>query len=350
MKFCIISNVPLGTSNGIGTYIKNLCNLFRIPDEHVYNVFALTNSDIEYINKTFNFVNLHIGLLESRTAEGLKIQKLKKIKLKKIATIHNVPDEEVRLFEECMTTYFPTRKYPIDTIIGRDYEKFFLKLVDGLIFNTKSDYKIFSKFYSININSKILPPSVQYILDNSTETGIVKSNNMLYLGRVDYRKGLICSLNSMEFLPRFNLDVIGGINAKHSYNKVVLGTFLKKLSNIRYKGKLKKSEVVKSEKYFIFLGNSLYEPFGFSHMECLFNDIVPIIGKNTGTHEVFGDTYPYAIEDSVPELIKTVNIIENTPTDQLQSILDKAKNNIKTYTDKFYKDNFLAFCKEILNK
>lgn len=350
MKFCIISNVPLDVPNGIGRYIRNVCTLFNIPKNYVYNVFTLTSKEIEYINTTFDFVNLHIGILESRTADGLKLQKLKKIKLKKIATIHNVPDEEVRLLNECMATYFPTSNYPIDTVTGKDYERFFLKHVDGLIFSTMSDYKIFSKYYSVNINSKILPPSVQYILDNSTETGIVKSNNILYLGRVDYRKGLICSLNSMEFLPRFNLEVIGGFNDKHSHNRIILEVFLKKFSNIRYRGKLKKSEVVKSEKYFIFLGNSLYEPFGFSHIECLFNNIVPIVGKNTGTHEVFGDTYPYAIEDSVPDLIKTVNIIKNTPTTQLQSILDEAKNNIKIYTDNFYKNNFLAFCKGILNK
>lgn len=349
MKFCIISNVPLYIANGIGTYIRNLCRLFNIPDNHVYDAYNLTRKDIEYINSNFDFISLHIGVLESRTADKLKIQKLKKIKLKKIATIHNVPDEEVRLLRECMDTYFPTKKYPVGTVVGKDYEKFFLKLIDGLVFSTAVDFKVFSGFYNTNIPSKILPPSIQYVLDTQATQHISKSNKILYLGRVDYRKGLVCSLNGMEFLPKFTLDVIGGYSGKRTHNEVILNFFLSKLNNVEYKGTLKGANKTKLEKYFIFFGNSLYEPFGFSHIECLFNNIVPIIGKGTGTNEVLGYDYPYAVNDSVPELVKTVNSIYNTPIDQLEDILQRAKNNLIKYTDVFYKQNYISFCKKIVN-
>ncbi len=106
MKFCIITDVSLDIPNGIASYVRNLKESFKLTDKDIFNVFNLTNEEISYINENYSFVSLQIGILRSKTADGFKIQKLKKIKLKKIATIHSVVDEEVRLYKECMGYLF----------------------------------------------------------------------------------------------------------------------------------------------------------------------------------------------------------------------------------------------------
>lgn len=348
MKFCIITNVPLTTLNGISRYILNLLKIFKLKEDVVYNVFSLTDTEIEYINANFDFVSIQIGVLGTMNGEGFKIQKLKKIKLKKIATIHSVPDEEVKYLKDCLSFYFPTSTYRSENLYSDRYERFFLKLLDGIIFYTETDRKIFKEYFTVNTPTTVISPSIDYIRENIYSNEIIRNNRLAYLGRVDYRKGLLCSLNSMEFLKDKILNVYGPVDKNQQYNKVILQHFLRKRTNIKHY-----SSVTDRNKYysthFIFLGNSLYEPFGFSHVENLLNNVVPIIGKNTGTHEIFGSDYPFAVEDSVPQLVDTVNRIQNTPVEKLQNILKIAKNNLETFTDPFFKQNYISFCKEVVN-
>lgn len=342
MKFCIITDVSLDIPNGIASYVRNLKESFKLTDKDIFNVFNLTNEDISYINENYSFVSLQIGILRSKTADGFKIQKLKKIKLKKIATIHSVVDEEVRLYKECMDTYFPTVEYPIGTVHGSSYEKFFLKLVDGLVFSTIEDFNIFKKYYNTSVRSKIIPPSVDYIQKSKYLSPLKKSNNAAFLGRVDYRKGILASLNSMEFLPELNYNIFGPVDTDNQHNKVILNHFKSKYKNIVYRGNVNNRQEY-YDSHFIFFGNSLYEPFGFSHIENLFNNVVPIIGKGTGTHEVFGNEYPFVVEDSVTDLVNIVKLIYSKDINYIQAILDKAKNNLRHLTDTFFELNYLDY-------
>lgn len=348
MKFCIITNVPLNTINGISRYVLNLLKIFELKEDVVYDVFSLSDDDIEYINANFDFVSIQIGVLGTMNGEGFKIQKLKKIKLKKIGTIHSVPDEEVKYLKDCLNFYFPTSTYRSENLYSDRYERFFLKLLDGLVFYTGNDQKIFNSYFKHTLPSRIINPSIQYITDNIVSNKITKSNNLGYLGRVDYRKGLLCSLNSMEFLKDKTLNVFGPVDKNQQYNRVILNHFLSKYKNIKHTPSLKDRKEYYNT-HFIFLGNSLYEPFGFSHVENLFNNVVPIVGKNTGTEEVFGNDYPFSVGDSVPGLVSTVEAIFNCTVDELNNILDKAKNNLNNLTDNTFKDSYINFCSNIVN-
>lgn len=349
MKFCIITNVPLASLNGISRYILNLLKIFKLKEDVVYNVFSLTDTEIEYINANFDFVSIQIGVLGTMNGEGFKIQKLKKIKLKKIATIHSVPDEEVKYLKDCLSFYFPTSTYRSENLYSDRYERFFLKLLDGIIFYTETDRKIFKEYFTVNIPTTVINPSIDYIRKNIYSNEIMVNNRLAYLGRVDYRKGLLCSLNSMEFLKDKILNVYGPVDKNQQYNKVILQHFLGKRTNIKHY-----SSVTDRSKYynthFIFLGNSLYEPFGFSHVENLLNNVVPIIGKSTGTQEVFGIDYPFAVGDSVPDLVNTVQAIYKSTPEALTSVLDKVKMRLNTLTDSSFKDSYLKFCNNIVNR
>lgn len=347
MKFCIITNISTGTVNGISRYIENLRHTFGIKEEDVFHISDLSADTVQYINTNFDFVSVQTGLLQVENGESMRLQILKKIKLKKIATIHSVPDEEVRLLDECMENYFPTGKYHSGVVYGKRYEKFFLTLMDALIFSTYRDKEIFSSFYNLQIPSSIIIPSVEYILKNIENTQINKNGNLGYLGRIDYRKGLLCSLNSMHFLNRYKLKVYGQLVRSLSHNKVILEHFLKKHSNIEYNGVL-----INKKHYFrdtfIFLGNSLYEPFGYSHIENLVNNVIPIIGKDTGTQEIFGKEYPFVVGDSVPELVNTVNKISTINVEELQDVLNHTITRIQDLTDLTFKENYSNFCKQII--
>lgn len=340
-NFCILTNFDINVEHGMGRYTQNLINIFNISLNHIYKFENLTSDLINYINKSYDYVNIQTGLLKRNEKYILSV--IDNISIPKIFTIHSVIDEEIKYIKEMYYYYFPKLGYTLNTHYGEDYE-IFLNKMDGLIFYTNSDKEIFFKHYKYNKPYTIISPSVEYIFKNQISNRIKKTKNLGYLGRIDYRKGCIASFNLMEFIPDYNLDVYGLIMTDDS--RQILEYFLSKNRNMKYKGLL-----LNKEYYFdntsIFLGNSLYEPFGFSHVENLVNYVTPIIGKNTGTCEIFGKNYPYVVGDDIYELKNTVELIINTSEDKLTEILNDTISNIKYLDNKLYKEKYIDFIKLI---
>ena len=204
------------------------------------------------------------------------------------------------------------------------------------------DFNIFKQYYNTPVRSKIIPPSIDSIQNFNYLSPLKKSKNAAFLGRVDYRKGILASLNSIEFLPELNYNIFGTIDTDNQHNKVILDHFKSKHKNIVYRGTLKDRQNY-YDSHFIFYGNSLYEPFGFAHIENLFNNVVPIVGKETGTHEIFGQDYPFVVEDSVTDIVSMVKLIYSKDINDIQTILDKAKDNLRHLTDTFFELNYLDY-------
>jgi hypothetical protein len=340
MKMCIITDVPIKTNHGMGRYIKNLLKIFDISEKNVFNLFYLNNNIVDFINKEFDVISIQIGILNTtEVPECLKV--LKKINIKKVATIHSVVDKEVDYYIECMSDYFNKKNtdYSIQALYGDLYKTYFLDLMDSLVFCTDNDKRIFNQYYVSTVPQTVIPPSIEYC-NKRHSTHIKKNKSLSFLARIDYRKGIIASFNVMEFLTDYQLDIYGLISNKS--DEVILDYFLNKNKNMLYKGLLQDKEKYFNQ-YSIFLGNSLYEPFGFSHIENLFNYVVPIIGKNTGTHEIFGEEYPYVVTDNVMELKQMIENINNTSEVELKNILDNTINKINYLTNSYFKDRYLSF-------
>lgn len=339
---CIITDVPLGIEHGMGRYIANLSNSLGVENKSVFNLFTLNDDTISYINSEFDIVSIQIGILKLRQIDNLKF--LQQIRLKKIATIHSVVDKEIELYLECMKIYFKKLDVGINTLYGDEYQHQFLDIIDGFVFNTNNDKCVFNQYYKSDKPQYVVSPSIEYCFDTYS-TKIKKNNNISVLGRIDYRKGVIASFNTMSFIEQYNLDVYGLIMNEH--DGIILNYFIDKNKNIVYKGTLSDKDY-----YFnrtsIFLGNSLYEPFGFSHMENLFNFVVPIIGKNTGTHEVFGEDYPFVVEDSVPQLLDMIHTISNMESSDLYDILKRTQQNLSHLTDTTFAEKYSNVIKSVI--
>lgn len=342
MKICIITDVPVGIEHGMGRYITNLSNSLGIKNKSIFSLFTLNDDIISYINSEFDIVSVQIGILKLNQIYNLKF--LQQIKLKKIATIHSVVDKEIELYLECMRIYFKKVDVGINTLYGDEYQHQFLDIMDGFVFYTHNDAVVFNQYYESDRPQHIIPPSIEYCFD-AYSNKIKKNNNISVLGRIDYRKGVIASFSAMNFIEQYNLDVYGLIMNEH--DGVILNYFISKNKNIVYKGTLSDNDY-----YFnrtsIFLGNSLYEPFGFSHVENLFNFVVPIIGKDTGTHEAFGVDYPFVVEDSVPQLVEMVTQIERMHDGELYEILKRTQNNLIHLTDNYFRDSYTKFVESIM--
>jgi glycosyltransferase involved in cell wall biosynthesis len=342
MKICIITDVPLGIEHGMGRYITNLSNSLGIDGKSIFNLFTLNDDIISYINSEFDIVSIQIGILKLSQINNLKF--LQQIRLKKIATIHSVVDKEIELYLECMRIYFKKVDVGVNTLYGDEYQQQFLDIMDGFVFYTYNDSVVFNQYYKSDKPQYIIPPSIEYCFDVYSNR-VKKNNNISVLGRIDYRKGVIASFSSMGFLQQYNLDVYGLIMNEH--DGLILNHFLNKNRNIVYKGTLS-DKLYYFDRTSIFLGNSLYEPFGFSHIENLFNFVVPIIGKDTGTHEAFGADYPFVVEDSVPQLVEMVKQIERMNGGELYEILKRTQNNLIHLTDEYFRQKYLEMIKSIM--
>lgn len=342
MKFCIITDVPIKIPHGLGQYVRNLIRILNIEENSIYNMLEMSENDIQYINSNFEVVSVQMGILKEN--QLFVIDKLDKITIPKIATIHSVVDEEIKWLTECFSTYFNQSTVKANAIYSKEYLNLLHK-INGFIFYTQSDKTIFESYYKLDVPKVIIPPSIQYITDNVYSQKIKKTKRIGYLGRVEYRKGLIASLNSMDFLTDYILNMYGLVMDK--YDSIILDHFLNKNNKVNYHGLLSDKHT-----YFnntsIFFGNSLYEPFGFSHVENLFNFVVPVIGKGTGTHEVFGWDYPFVVEDSVPQLVEMVNRIEKMDESELVNILKKAQSNLIHLTDEYFREEYLKAIKSII--
>jgi hypothetical protein len=342
MKICIITDVPLGIEHGMGRYIANLSDSLGIGGKSIFNLFTLNDDIISYINSEFDIVSIQIGILKLSQINNLKF--LQQIRLKKIATIHSVVDKEIELYLECMRIYFKKVDVGVNTLYGDEYQQQFLDIMDGFVFYTYNDSVVFNQYYKSDKPQYIIPPSIEYCFDVYSNR-VKKNNNISVLGRIDYRKGVIASFSSMGFLQQYNLDVYGLIMNEH--DGLILNHFLNKNRNIVYKGTLS-DKLYYFDRTSIFLGNSLYEPFGFSHIENLFNFVVPIIGKDTGTHEAFGADYPFVVEDSVPQLVEMVTQIERMHEGELYEILKRTQNNLIHLTDNYFRDSYTKFVESIM--
>lgn len=342
MNFCIVTDVPIEIEHGLGQYLRNLKHIFSIKEEDIFNIFELNKEKINYINTTYEAVSVQIGILKKDQTSITEI--LSDIKIPKIKTIHSVVDEEIFWLKDCFDQYFPKIPLELNTLYSTEYEKL-LNQVDGFIFYTENDRKIFKKYYNVDRPDAIINPSLEYIKNhNRYSTSIKKSKSIGYLGRVDYRKGIVASLNAMEFLPEWILNVYGMVLNQHDF--VILDYFTKKNSNIKFNNLLQDKN-----HYFnntsIFFGNSLYEPFGFSHMENLLNYVTPVIGKDTGTHEIFGQDYPFAVSDNVYELSNVVERIDGTSEFELTKILNSVVERVEKLNDSRFKKNYLDFFNRI---
>ncbi len=342
MKFCIITDIDETIPHGLGRYVTNLIDIFSIPSNYVYNVFNLTEDDLDFINSNFDFVSIQIGILKRNQIQV--VNTISKIRIPKIATIHSVVAEELYWLSHCFENYFPKVKTDFNVISHSSYVNL-LSMMDLLIFYTNHDKNIFNKHYDISVEKVVISPSIEYIIQNRYSDVIKTEKSLGYLGRLDYRKGMLASLNSMEFLKDYNMNMYGLLTNQH--DMVILDYFLKKCPNIKFHSTLK-NRYDYFTKTSIFLGNSLYEPFGFSHVENLFNFVVPIIGKGTGTHEVFGEDYPFAVEDSVPQLLEMIHTISNMESSDLYDILKRTQQNLSHLTDASFSEKYSNVIKSVI--
>ena len=341
MKICIITDVPVDIEHGMGRYIINLMESLKLPTTAVFNILELDDKKVNYINTNFDLVSVQVGILKLDQLGSLHT--LQKILPTKIATIHSVIDKEVELYKECVNQYFNRQEVEMNCIWGDLYQSFFLDVMDGFVFYTKNDQDTFNKYYNSRSPQIVIPPPVDYCRATQVSNNVKQNNKLAFLARVDYRKGIVASFNAMEFLTNYSLDVYGLIMNKHDH--IILEHFLNKNANLSYKGLLQ-DKVKYFNKYSIFLGNSMYEPFGFSHVENLFNFITPVIGKDTGTHEVFGSEYPFVVGDSVPELVDVIKAISETSSNTLHKVLEKAQDNFKDMNTTTFAERYVKFLKK----
>ena len=152
-----------------------------------------------------------------------------------------------------------------------------LKYMDKVIVLSKFQFEMFYKL-GFDHTKLILKPNLIHYLPLAKESVI--KNNYLFVGRLEYSKGIVFLLESWEKLPsNFILTIIG----TGSLETELLLKY-RSYSNIIFTGELNKEEIskhIERSKYSI-QPSLWYETFGLTIIESMMLG-TPVIGLNIGT-------------------------------------------------------------------
>lgn len=282
--------------------------------------------------------------LESKSKKNRFIEFLKKFKNSEVINISGISSFNVlvllmgRLFLK-KTTYLMhgaleyEKKYK--DIKERDlfYEKIILKNVNKVICVSKrfkeelinnQNYNSYeSKFITINNGSNL-----------KKETNYPKQRNLVLVvggGRPEKQILNVCkALNNMGL----KLIVVGA-DGRDSEE-------IKKYDFVEYKGKLEKNELNKiMEKSYLYIQNSIYEPFGLAPLEALSKGCNLVISEKIGMIDSFDEFPKSAIvstENNIEELkIKVKQILKEPNGSDIKKKFNVQENSWKRISKQYLK-------------
>jgi glycosyltransferase involved in cell wall biosynthesis len=348
MKIGYVSNNPITQDGGIGNFlfklIYGLTNnstiqpVFFFKPEHGKETnsnftFILDESSIDdaiALLNTMDVVHWNWGVTESD--DDFIMQIFRSITIPIITTVHSLQLVEQECYRECIDTYFHDAKDSIKSFmqyydLSAKNQVEFIERSNITVFLTENELAhaqrlgIKTKQTRVIYNS-IDPVPIQYAnIKQTKHTGI--------FSRLVYRKGILAAITAIDSMLDMTLTIHGGYG--DLFTVAMIDSFLKN-PRIQAKGELR--GVDNQKRFFseisLMFGNSLYEPFGYSHVESMQLGVFPIIGAGTGTVELFGEDYPFIVHDDVNDLKQKIMLYYSMTLPELHSLAKTIETRFKT--------------------
>jgi len=342
MKIVILTTDTLNNPDGISTFINHLSAVFK-------GVTIVSSPFIDEHKKTIESADvIFFVYIYTKKQDQWFLEYLLKSGKRIITILQTLLWKEKEYIEECVKYYFPEYEIAendIDNSIV--YYKRLFNISGKIVLISHKEQEHFIEKYEYPDKIKII---YNLIDERQVDYNNIKKNyNLGYLGRLSYRKGILTLLSVMEYLSDYNLRIHGDIN--RVTEKDLIGAFFARFlseKNIFYRGVIERNDKEAFSNYYkeisLSLLPSLYEPFGYAHVESMLNGVFPIIGKNTGTVDVFGEDYPFICGDDVFEL---KGLIEKYMSFSISDLNDLAKIIDKKF-DKFRYEEFSRKYQELI--
>jgi glycosyltransferase involved in cell wall biosynthesis len=348
MKIGYVSNNPITQDGGIGNFlfklIYGLTNnstiqpVFFFKPEHGKKTdsnftFILDASNISEsiaLLNTMDVVHWNWGVTEADDDFIMSI--FRSITVPIITTVHSLQLVEQEYYQECVSTYFSDKLDSIKPFIqyfdasARNQVEF-IERSNVAVFLTNNEKQHADRLGIKTQKSVIIYNSIDSIpidyanIKQTKHTGI--------FSRLVYRKGILAAMTVIDSIPETTLTIHGGYG--DPFTVAMVDSFLKN-PRIQAKGELRG---VDNQKQFfseisLMFGNSLYEPFGYSHVESMQLGVFPIIGAGTGTVELFGEDYPFIVHDDVNDLKQKIMLYYSMTLPQLHDLAKTIQTRFET--------------------
>jgi len=361
MKIGYVSNNPITQDGGIGNFlfklIYGLTNnstiqpVFFFKPEHGKETnsnftFILDESSIDdaiALLNTMDVVHWNWGVTESD--DEFIMQIFRAIQVPIITTVHSLQLVEQECYQECVNTYFSDKSDSIKSFI----QYFDASARNQVEFIERSNVTVFltnnEKLHADRLGIKTQKSVVIYNSIDSIPidySNIKQTKHTGIFSRLVYRKGILAAMTVIESMSDSTLTIHGGCG--DPFTIAMVNSFLKN-PRIQAKGELRGLENQKQffKEISLMFGNSLYEPFGYSHVESMQLGVFPIIGANTGTVEIFGEDYPFIVKDDVNDLKQKIMLYYSMSINQLHELAQKIE---KRFQEKSI-DLFLSSYKQL---
>ena len=348
MKIGYVSNNPITQDGGIGNFlfklIYGLTNnstiqpVFFFKPEHGKNTdsnftFILDEPSIDEaiaLLNTMDVVHWNWGVTESD--DEFIMQIFRAITVPIITTVHSLQLVEQECYQECINTYFSNEKDSLKSFIqyfdaSAKNQVEFIERSNVTVFLTENELA-----HAQRLGIKTKQTRVIYNSIDSTPIDYANIKQTKHTGifsRLVYRKGILAAMTAIESMPETTLTIHGGYG--DPFTVAMVDSFLKN-PRIQAKGELR--GVDNQKRFFseisLMFGNSLYEPFGYSHVESMQLGVFPIIGAGTGTVELFGEDYPFIVHDDVNDLKQKIMLYYSMTIPELHDLAKTIETRFKT--------------------
>ena len=321
MKIGYVSNNPITQDGGIGNFLFKLIYGLTELDSTIQPVFFFKPEHGKDIQSNFTFIlnetsiKQAINLLNSmdivhwnwgvtESDDEFIMQIFRAIQVPIITTVHSLQVVEQECYRECIDTYFNNATESIKSFV----QYFDASAQNQIEFIERSDVTVFLTQNELNHALRLgIKTKQARVIYNSIDSipidyaNIKQTKHTGIFSRLVYRKGILAAMTAIDLISDMTLTIHGGYG--DPFTIAMVDSFLKN-PRIQAKGELR--GIDKQKQFFseisIMFGNSLYEPFGYSHVESMQLGVFPIIGANTGTVEIFGEDYPFIVHDDVNDL------------------------------------------------
>lgn len=326
------------------------------PHDNVHTVYERDIQNIaQHINSTHDIMHIYWGLFVQENIWIFDL--LEMIDIPIISTIASLNHMEYIYFQEA-TEYFLEHSDDPHTVmqeyeqwrpvfkLSADKQKQLFQVTDHLVFVSHREQELYQQYIGIDTDQSVI-----HVIHNGDISTLPENWNMhknKHLGifsRIEWRKGIHYTLQAFEQLESdFDLTIHGRVD---TYGELLLS----ESSRAQYQGVLQDQHDIQGffDSIDLLLCISLYEPCANAPLESLGYGVFPILGKNNGTVEVFGDVYPFVADSkNIDDIKNTIYNYYYTSENELQDIAYHTIEHTQRFSRKHGIQKYITLYQEIV--